>query len=224
MTRLISLVALSTLAAGACQKETKPTEPVAPVETLVVEAPVVESPAVVTIASVTLLEDCPEAKRVMPAREEERGKTAPNLNAVEGEMVEGDIAEGDMDRVYVEPCGQSTMQMAITGQGEMSSALKIVEVRLLDAAGTRLDIISARSPTIWKDNAYAAWDQIVLPKTDVKASYKLSIGNWSKVEKALGATSYGRMYTIEVDIELGGAAKTLRSSQAPREPMEMIET
>lgn len=221
MTRLISLVALSTLAAGACQKETKPTEPVAPAETMVVEAPVVKSPAVVTIASVTLLEDCPEAKRVMPAREEERGKTAPKRSAVEGEMVEGDIAEGDMDRVRVQPCGQSTMQMAITGQGEMSSALNIVAVRLLDAAGTRLDTLKARSPTIWKDNGYVVWDQIVRPKTDVKAR---SIGDWSKVEKALGASSYGRMYTIEVDIEMGGVAKTIRSSQAPREPMEMIET
>jgi hypothetical protein len=211
MTRLIPIIALTALTAASCQKESKPIDP-ATQPTTPIEKPVIVNPAVVTIASVTMLEDCPDADPV--EAKEARAVTEP----------EGEMAEGKRDERYAEPCAQSTMQLAITGQGESSSKLKIVALRLVGPDGKTLDTLEARSPTIWKDNAYVPWDQMVLPKTDVKASYKVSIGNWSKVEKALGGSSYGRMYVVEADVEIAGVRGTIRSSKATREPVEMIET
>jgi len=219
MTRLLPLFALTALAASACQKESKPTDPVAP-PTAPVEVPEVIEVAEVAIASVTMLEDCPDPAKVEAATEKEQRPEAKRAQgAVAQDEMEGDSAYG-----YVEPCGQSTMQIAVTGQGDFSSKLKLVEVRLLGPNDEILGIIAARSPTIWNNNGYLPWDQVVQPKTDVKASYKLSLDNWGKIEKNLGRSSYGPMFLIEADIDIGGVRKTIRSSQAPREPMEMIET
>jgi hypothetical protein len=226
MTRLLPLFALTALTAAACQKESKPTDPATPTTAPTSVPEVVEVPEVaeVAIASVTMLEDCPEPAKVEAATVEAatEGERRPEPKRAEGATA--DVAEGDSAYGYVEPCGQSTMQIAVTGQGDVSSTLKVVEVRLLGPDEAILGIIAARSPTIWKNNGYGPWDQVVQPKTDVKASYKLSLDNWGKIEKTLGQSSYGPMFLIEADIDIGGVRKTIRSSQAAREPMEMIET
>lgn len=202
MTRIISIFAITVILASSCQNESKVEDPAIPPTKVPekVAAQVPEKVAEVAIASVTLLEDCPDAAKV--------------------------TSDSDMDSEegYIEPCGQSTMQIAVTGQGEASATLEIVEVRLLDPKGSPLEIIKSREPTIWKDNGYTPWDQVVLPKTNVKVSYKLSLGDWSKVEKTLGGSSYGPKFFIEADVEIGGVRKTIRSNKVARVSPEIVDT
>ncbi len=202
MIRFIVTIAVSSLLVSSCQKETKPTDPATPKD------PIVDEVGEVAIASVTLLEDCPDAVS----------------GSQEVREYAGDMDRESMTEDYVEPCRQSTIQFAVTGQGATPADLRIVALRLLGPNGATLDTLKTRSPSIWRENGYAAWDQVVPPKTDVKASYKLSLGNWSKVEKSLGGSSYGPVFVIEADIEIGSLRKTIRSSQVVREPVEMIDT
>ena len=202
MLRLIPIIAASALIVLSCQKESKPNEPATPQRTPVEEV------AEVIIASVTLLEDCLDEASAVE----------------EKEQAADDMDRESMPEGYSEPCRQSTMQFAVTGQGETSANLRIVEVRLLGPKGATLDTLKTRSPSIWQENRYSPWDQVILPKTDVKASYKLSLGNWSKVEQSLGGSSYGPKFLVEADIDIGGVRKTVRSSHVVREPAEMIDT
>lgn len=211
MNKLIPIFALTALSASACQKESKPADEATP------PTPAPVKVAEVTIASVTMLEDCKDEPAAEEEQESQEAKRAP---------AEGSSLAMEMDEAkgYVEPCRQSTMQLAVTGQGDASAPLKIVQVRLLGPKGATLDVIETRGPTIWKDNGYSSWDQVVLPKTDVKAAYKLTLDDWATIEKNLGGNSYGPMLSVEADIEIGGVKKTIKSSQVTREPVEMIET
>jgi hypothetical protein len=205
MHRLLPILSLSALTLLACQKESKPDEPVA------AAAPAVTS-AKVSIASVTMLEDCPDPE-----------KDPPEAKAsAEAEME--DMVEGDSDRSYDPPCVQSTMQLAITGQGDGAAKLVVKEVRLLGPKGDALETIQTRMPTVWQEGGYASWDEMVPAKTDIKASYKLSPPNWNETEKKLGGSSYGPAFLLEADIEVGGVVQTMQSGQVVREPVEMIET
>ncbi len=190
------------MATISCQKEnaaapTPPTNPPAPVPVNV---------ANVSIASVTILEDCADE------------------DPHEGLAEDSDREDSDSEEGWVQPCRQSTMQIAITGQGHVSSNFSIKEVRLLGPEDAVLGVVTAREPSLWNGHAYIAWDQLVVPSTDVKASYKLSLGDWSAIEKALGKSSYGPLFVIEADVAIGAVPMTIRSGKVAREPVEMIDT
>lgn len=200
---LSSLLLLVALGSTSCQKEQEAKTPIDSPKELPEKAAVAE----VSIASVSILEDCPDAE-------------ADSLT--EGDMAdqdrEADGYGGDM------PCSQSSMQIAITGQGAASSKLAIKTIRFIGPKGQALGTLAPRAPTIWKAAGYAAWDEMILPKTDVKASYKLSVPNWNEVQQKLGGSTYGPLYRLEADIMIGETTRTVRSAEVVREQTEMIDT
>jgi hypothetical protein len=200
MYRILPILTICAMAAISCQKEnaaapTPPTNPPAP-------TPVPVAAADVSIASVTILEDCPDA---------------PSESA-------GVTEDSDSEEGWVQPCRQSTMQIAIRGQGDVASNFAVREVRLLGADDAILGVVKTRGASLWNGTRYSQWDQTVAPSTDVKASYKLSLGDWSAIEKALGKSSYGPLFVIEADVSIGAVPLTIRSSKVAREPVEMIDT
>ena len=185
------------MAAISCQKENAAT-PAPPTNP---PAPVPVTVANISIASVTILEDC-----------------------VNEALDEGLTEDSDSEDGWVQPCRQSTMQIAITGQGAVTSNFTIKEVRLLGPDDAVLSVVASREPSLWNGSQYSSWDQKVAPKTDIKASYKLSLGDWSSIEKALGRNSYGPLFVIEADVAIDAVPMTIRSGKVAREPVEMIDT
>jgi hypothetical protein len=205
--------------------------------------PVPEPTARAAIASVQMIQDCPNdnnAWRPPPADTGAPAAQAPAAQAVPAQPmppVAGDVAAGSAARSagasadgsypsFVQPCTQSTMQMVFAGQGDRSSKVQIEVVRLLDPkSGKEVATIEAREPAAWTDGAYQSWNETIGPRQEVKASYELSVPDWSEVEKTLGLTSsYGTMFLLEVDVKVGDELQTVRSPQFPREQEHVIVT
>lgn len=167
--------------------------------------------AIPSVASVQLVQDCPDPK---------------------SEQAKADMADEPMRKAkrkagsgpLQQPCTQSTIQLAFTGQGPKSASVRLKEVRLLSADGKALGTLASRMPSIWKDSGYEAWDGVLAPDSDQKASFKLSLPDWSAVEAALGGSSFGPMYTLEVDVDIEGTVTTVRSPQFERGRPEIIKT
>lgn len=182
--------------------------PVAASDASAVAAPKLALPS---IASVQLIQDCPDPKmeRVKADRADE-----PMVKR------KRKAGSGPMHQ----PCTQSTVQLAFTGQGPKSATVKLKEVRLLTAEGKPLGTLASRMPSIWKDSGYEAWDGVLAPDSDHKASYKLSLPDWSAVETTLGVSSFGAMYTLEVDVDIEGTVTTIKSPQFERGRPQIIKT
>ncbi len=114
------------------------------------------------------------------------------------------------------PCTQSTVQLAFRGQGSEPAKVEIKAVRLLGEDGQVLGTLAARLPSTWTDNTYKAWDEMVPANGDVDAGYKLSDPEWNEVGTEAGGLNYGKMYSVEVDLEVGGQASTVRSAAFER--------
>jgi hypothetical protein len=50
------------------------------------------------------------------------------------------------------------------------------------------------------------------------------VPNWAEVETTLGKSSFGQMYTVEVDLDIDGQATTLSSPQFERGRPQIIKT
>ena len=126
---------------------------------------------------------------------------------------------------WVQPCTQSTMQLVFAGQGDRTSKVEIEKARLLDPkTGKAVATIEAREPAAWADGAYQSWNETVAPRQEVKASYELSVPDWSAVEKQIGTSSSGFMFVLELDVKVGDELQTVRSAQFPREMPHVIVT
>lgn len=184
--------------------------------------------ATASIASVQLVQDCPEqdaaAQAPMPPSPGAAASAdeAPPARS----MARGAAAKpGTGGAPFRQPCTQSTMQISFTGQGPEAAEVRIEAVRLLAATGEKLGTMSARLPTAWKDDGYVTWDQKIAAKTDVKASYKLSVPNWNDVEAALGQRNpFETMLILEVDVRVGRELQTVRSAEFVRERPHVIVT
>ena len=186
------------------------------------------------ISSVQMIEDCPGDDPAPAAAEppaQGAAAKAPARMAAEAE----DVAPGDYDESMVQedagnfeieqPCTQSTMQLSFTGQGPSPAKVEIQAVRILSPAGKPVASIKARAPKAWKDGGYKPWDEMLAPNADLKASYKLSVPDWSDLDKKLGGKgSYGTMLKLEVDVVIGGQKQTVRSSDFSREEPHVIVT
>ncbi len=188
-----------------------------------------EPVAQAAIASVQMIQDCPDPKPVAqkPAAPAQPAAPAPSaaMPIRMEDAARGASARGTAD--FVQPCTQSTVQIAFTGQGDTTGAVHIEEVRLLLPDGSRsVATLTARSPTAWAESGrYEPWDQIIGPRKDVKASYKITVPEWSKVDAALDShNSMGHMFLLEIDIAIGGQRQTIRSPQFPREEPHIIVT
>lgn len=181
------------------------------------------------IASVQMIQDCPAAHgawRPPPViqkaaenavvADEPPAAMPPSMGAARRKSLGGSGPS--------QPCTQSTMQLVFATPGEGSTKVAVQQVRLLDpASGKALATLDAREPAAWADGAYQSWDETLGPRQEVKASYALSLPDWSAVERVLGS-SYGVMFVLEVDVKLGDARQTLRSSEFPRERPHIVAT
>ena len=166
--------------------------------------------AVASIASVQLVQDCPDPKQ-------EATKSDKPDSKMKAKRAKGYGA-------LVQPCTQSNVQIAFTGKGAAGGMVKIGAVRLMAADGKELATLSVRMPSLWHDSSYQEWDGVLAADSDHKASYKISVPDWSAVETALGVSSYGQMYTLEVEIDIGGVATKITSPQFERAQPMMIKT
>lgn len=193
-----------------------------------------EPTAHAVIASVQMIEDCPKddntwrpppvAQAVAPAAAQERARPASPPMEPAGDVDVGSaIADGGG---WVQPCTQSTMQVVFSDEGEQTAHVEIETVRVLDPkSGKEVSRIRAREPAAWTGSAYEAWDQTLAPHTEVKASYVLSVPEWSEVEKTLGVgSSYGTMFVLEVEVRVGDDRQTIRSAEFPREEPHIVVT
>ncbi|MCP4447974.1 MAG: hypothetical protein GY811_21955 [Myxococcales bacterium] len=117
------------------------------------------------------------------------------------------------------------MQLAFSKTGKTGAKVELKEVRLLSADGQTLAPLAVRLPTRWApEGGYEAWDGMLAPNAEEKASYKLSLPDWSAVEKSLGESSYGAMFILEVDVDIAGTVTTIRSPQFERSRPQIIRT
>jgi hypothetical protein len=204
-----------------------------------------------TIASVQMIEDCPDpveersrglfgwlggadesvVKPDEPAASKEAAMQPPADEAPPsmGSAARAAVAPGESEDGSWSPpdmCTQSTMQIAFTGQGEEPGRVVIDRIDVIDPrSGKSLGRIDARRPQAWAaDGTYRAWDEIIGAGTDTKASYSLSVPDWSAVERTLGRSSYGHMFVLEVELSIDGERQTVRSPEFPREEPHVIVT
>jgi hypothetical protein len=185
--------------------------------------PVPEPVAVtkISVASVQMIEDCPDPEPPPPAAEAEDEEEMPAGKSA-SQAKRGASLVGDNSGSWSH-CEQSTVQLGLETAGEAPVSVEIKAVRLLSDAKS-VGSVQARKPTIWVDNNYQTWDQQVAPGAPTKASYKLSLPNWTEVEAAIGKPSFGHMFTLEIDIEVDGKLQTVSSPQFPREEPHVVVT
>jgi hypothetical protein len=222
MTRFSAITLCFLLGSCAASDESKPETPkvVAPEE--VAEEPAA-SPAskmaAPSIASVRLVQDCPDKELASVTAPAPELAKAEKSNRAAKSKRKADSAGG-----FMQPCTQSTVQLAFTGQGSASATVALKEVRLASADGKALGTLSPRKPTIWKEGGYDAWDGALPAEVDSKVSYKLSLPDWQAVEAAIGGTSFGPMYILEIDVDVGGTVTTIRSPEFERGRAEIVKT
>ena len=114
-------------------------------------------------------------------------------------------------------CRPSTIQIQFTaGTGKTPARVEVADVRLIDSAGTAIQHLSASNPQVWDvaTGSYQAWDQMVLPSSELAVGYTLSSPSWSTFGQSYSAT-----YRIEVTLRIDGIALVLQSDPLSREPI-----
>ena len=143
-----------------------------------------------SLTSVTLAQDCQEAKR------DSAGVCLTGF-------------------ACTELCTQTSMQLSFVSHELMAATVEIKAVRLIDPVnGKVLSNLAWRDPQSWSVEKYVAWDQQLAPSVELKATYKLSAPTYGDQS---GARLYEKTYKVEVDLEIDGQLRTL-SVDAQREP------
>jgi hypothetical protein len=120
------------------------------------------------------------------------------------------------------PCTQSTVQLAFRGQGAEPAKVAIKAVRLLSEGGDVLATLQARLPSTWANNEYKPWDEVLPANGDLDAGYKLSIPDWNAIAETTKEPTEGKIFMVEIDVEVAGQASTIRSAQFERaQPMQI---
>lgn len=176
----------------------------------------------VSVASVQMIQDCPddEPEPSQAGSAEQRAPSAAMPPAPGAPATLDNVAPGDSFR---QPCDQSTVVLALANGGEASLAVEVKAVRIL-SNGKVVGTLQTRKPKIWANNTYESWDQTVAPGAPSKVSYKLSMPSWSEVETAIGQSSFGHMFTLELDVAIDGVVQTVSSPEFPREEPHVIVT
>lgn len=184
------------------------------------EPPPVEpdaSETTISVASVRMIQDCPDPEPAEPPASAERAAKPPAAGA------KARRAPGQGGPSIRQPCDQSAVQLALETKSEAAVSVEIAAVRLLTHGQTVAEL-DARKPTIWTESRYQPWDQRVSPGAPINVSYKLSVPHWSEVDKATGESSYGLMFTLEIDLRVDGERVTVTSPEFAREKPHMIVT
>jgi hypothetical protein len=116
-------------------------------------------------------------------------------------------------------CRSSSVQLDVVSTSHSPARLEVREVRLYDPdSGALVDTLSASEAKQWLNNSYQAWDESVGAGATVKASYRLSAPQWSKIDAAGGRINYSKGYQTQVDVAVDGELRTLAGPDAFREP------
>ena len=184
-----------------------------------------------SISSVQMIEDCPDqpvTNRLPPPAGAAPAAPAPGVAMPSSKMrrAPGALGPGGDSTGFRQPCTQSTMQLAFTGQGPSEARVVIEQVRLVDpSSGKTVGRAEARKPAAWIDSSYHAWDEMIPEGKDIKSSYELSDPDWSAVEAAIGgSSSYDHMFVLEVVVKVGDEQQTVHSAPFPRERPHVIVT
>ena len=221
----LSILGLASGCAGHDDKEGKAPTPVATTPPSEPEPAAVN--VKVSVASVQLQDDCPSAAPAKPTASDK-----PAESAAEPEMQQekdaGDVAPGAAGRMakgFAPMCTQSRVQLSIESDGDEAQSFAIREVRLKKAdGGDVLSTMSTREPSLWTDSKYTPWDESVAAGASIKVGYALGDPDWGRVGKALGGDTWGPMYIVEIDVEIGGQMQTVASPKVPRDEPENIVT
>lgn len=223
--------ALIVLLVSACAAHDGPTtrgNPPAPIAepTPADSTPADPTPATTTItiavASVQLEQDCPDPPTPAAAPEVEGSITEEQQRR----NLAGEEAKRSADSRMA--CAQSTVQLALANTGARPGTLRILRVRLLDAAHKReLSPLRARTPTRWSErDGYLPWDEQVPANTSLQVSYKLGDPDWAQVQRILGASARvdTQAYIVELDVAVDEREQTVRSPEFVRRQLDMVET
>jgi hypothetical protein len=169
--------------------------------------------AKVSISSVQMISDC-------------RDKEDASVAAGAAMQPPADEAQkGDSLVAFEQPCTQSNMQLSLRSEESAPLSFTVRSVKLLSADGVQVATLQSRGPSVWVVDGYHPWDERLVPKTDVKASYKLSVPDWYEVDKKLGMdSSVGKMFLLEIEVSVDGKSQTLRSAPFPREEDHVVVT
>ena len=205
----LSVIASRSLAIGffvvaaACSSQSTGTaEETTPQNPTTVTTPSSNLEVKATLTAATLGEDCGEAKG-------SAGISADCAPSPDGGSCGGTSF-----------CQQSNMQFTFAVSGSTGSAkVQIVSAKLfVKGEADPFDTLDSREPQVFTSNAYAAWDEVLVPGPEVKASYKLSAPDWNALSKRSSGTSlYSQEYELEVVISIDGVKRTMRISALYRE-------
>jgi len=222
----VSVLALGVGCAGHDDGKEGKVPPTGPeVATAPPEDPKPESAAAsvqVAVASVQLQDDCPSPKKAQAEDEPMQPKSEKPSMAMPDEPM-GDVA--DSERGFAPMCVQSRVQLSIESEVDAAVGFAIREVRLKQADGGKVvGTMGAREPKIWDESKYSTWDESIPANVSVKVGYALGDPGWSRVEKALGSSSWGPLFVVEIDVEIDGEVRTIVSPKVPRDEPENIVT
>jgi hypothetical protein len=160
-----------------------------------------------TVSAVTLGDECATAAA---GKGVAAGTCAPSDSGA-------DAASGCGGPSYCQP---SNVQLAFTAAaGTKSAKIEVLDVTLLDQASAQiLDVLTASHPQVWSGNAYAPWDELVTPSSDMKTSYDLSAPAWSTLNAKSPTSTYSTTYKIYVTLRIDGVKLTLQLVDLSREP------
>lgn len=178
----------------------------------------------ISVASVQLIQDCPDTE-VEDESAAAKSASQPMQPADQDVPSAGGAAHpGDGPIDWAQPCDQSTVQLALATDAKAPVQVEIIAVRLMSGNKT-LTKLPTREPKQFRDDAYVAWDEQLGPGTPIKASYKLGLpDDWSAIEETIGESSFGHMFTLEIDVAVDGVVQTVRSAKVPREQPNIIVT
>ena len=211
--------AANVVAAASSGGPTEP-EPEPEVETVIVE-----------VASVQLQDDClppaDAAKRAAKPSEGARERPDPGRDVVEDDVARGDMP-WEMEERLAARCIPSEVQLLITSKDSEALPFAIRAVRLRKGAGGEvggpIETMKARMPGIWKGSTYVGWDESIAPGTAMNVRYSLGAPDWAAVEKILDGSSWGPLYVVEFEVEVGGRLRTISSPRTPRAAVEEMVT
>lgn len=189
------------------------------------EPPKASAKIQVAVASVQLQDDCPSPEPMeQEAAKPTASRGAPSRRERMGDEAEGDVAPDAVANDWGPECVQSTVQISIESEAEEAVPFAIRTVRLKKAdGGDVLSTMKPREPNVWKGSKYEQWDESIAAGSSSKVVYSLGDPDWAKVEKVVGS-SWGPLYIVELEVEIGGEVRTIVSPKVPRDEPEHIVT
>ena len=123
---------------------------------------------------------------------------------------------GPLDADFREP-----LRSDVPG-GFRIEAARVIDPKTQKSAGTA----KLRAPTRWDETGgtYAAWNERVDSKAELKISYKLGELDLARAVELVGPefNTYGGPFVLELDVSIDGHRQTIRSPEFTREPPHIM--